>query len=59
MSKYRKAFLIWIASIALTITGFSICGPHLSSHLASRPIGAAASSLPGAEIEVSPWHLVQ
>jgi hypothetical protein len=45
MSKYRKAFLISVASIVLTLTGFSVCGSHHSVRLASRPIDTAAPPL--------------
>lgn len=51
MSKYRKALLVSVASIVLTITGFSICGTHHSVHVASGPIDTAAPPLPAA-IEV-------
>jgi hypothetical protein len=36
MSKYRKTFLIGLASIVLTITGFCIRGMHRSSPLSNQ-----------------------
>ena len=46
MSKYRKAFVIGLASIALTITGFCIRGIHRSSPL-SRQADNIAPPPPG------------
>jgi hypothetical protein len=46
MSRYRKALLIGLASIVLTITGFCIRGIHRSSHLSDQ-IDKVAASSPG------------
>lgn len=46
MSKYRKAFLIGLASIVLTITGFCIRGVHRSTHL-NNPADNMAPPSPG------------
>ena len=43
MSNYRKAFLIGLASIVLTITGFCIRGMHRSSHLSNQTDNAPPS----------------
>jgi hypothetical protein len=44
MSTYRKAFLIGLASIVLTITGFCIRGMHPSSHLSKQTDNVAPPS---------------
>jgi hypothetical protein len=52
MSKYRKAFLIGLASIVLTISGFCIRGMHRSSHLSNQTDNAAAPSQGTIEVVV-------
>ena len=44
MSKYRKTFLIGLASIVLTITGFCIRGMHRSSPLSNQTDNIAPPS---------------
>jgi hypothetical protein len=63
MSKYRKAVLIWVVSVVLTITGFSICGPHRSSHHSNQTGNMAPPSPAAIEVgslvksEEQPcWH---
>ena len=44
MSKYRKAFLVGLASIVLTITGFCIRGTHRSSPVSNQTDDVALPS---------------
>jgi hypothetical protein len=44
MSKYRKALLIGLASIVLTISGLCIRGMHRSSHLSNQTDNVAPPS---------------
>lgn len=44
MSKYRKALLIGLASIVVTITGFCIHGIHRGSPLSNQTDNVAAPS---------------
>ena len=44
MSKYRKAFLVGLASIVLTITGFCVRGMHRTSALSNQTANMAPPS---------------
>jgi hypothetical protein len=44
MSKYRKAFLVGLASIVLTITGLCIRGVHRSSPVSNQTDNVAPPS---------------
>lgn len=46
MSKYRKAFLIWLASVVAVTAGLYMYGTYRATRLASHPIDTAAPALP-------------
>lgn len=58
MSKYRKAFLISVVSVVLTLTGFCIGRGHHAVRLVSGPINTADAAALPAPIEAGPGRIV-